>query len=96
MCKKCDFIFNYSPLSLCSKVISGYLLLLYYTACSINSRLVIGEDDFPIYSSNCFQEIMHVNKVSFNSSMQVHELKLVCVGGGGGERSHFVSCDKSR
>ena len=35
---------------------------------------------------------MHVNKVSFNSSMQVHELKLVCVwgGGGGGGRGHIV------
>ena len=34
---------------MCSKVISGYLLLL-YTACLINSRLV-GEDDFLIYRS---------------------------------------------
>ncbi len=25
-----------------------------------------------------------MNKVSFNSSVQVHELKLVCVWGGGG------------
>ena len=33
---------------------------------------------------------MHVNKVSFNSSMQVHELKLVCVGGGGGGGGHIV------
>ncbi len=33
-----------------------------------------------------------MNKVSFNSSMQVHELKLVCVGGGGGGggRGHIV------
>ena len=35
-----------------------------------------------------------MNKVSFNLSMQVHELKLVCVGGGGGGggggRGHIV------
>ena len=37
-----------------------------------------------------------MNKVSFNSSVQVHELKLVRVGGGGGGGSHGVSCDESR
>ena len=31
-----------------------------------------------------------MNKVSFNSSVQVHELKLVCVWGGGGEGGHMV------
>ena len=33
-----------------------------------------------------------MNKVSFNSSVQVHELKLVCVwgGGGGGGGGHMV------
>ncbi len=42
-----------------------------------------------------------MNKVSFNSSVQVHELELVCVcvrereRERGGERSHGVSCDES-
>ena len=40
---------------------------------------------------------MHMNKVSFISSVQVHELELVCVcgGGGGGGGGHMVSCDES-
>ena len=49
-----------------------------------------------------------MNKVSFNSSVQVHELELVCVcvcvcvsvrereRERGGERSHGVSCDESK
>ena len=91
-------------------MLKGHIWISAVAACLINSRLVISEDDFPIYRSlsddedlittNCFQEIMHMNKVSFNSSVQVHELEFVCVcererERERGERSHGVSCDES-